>query len=66
MADRTRDIVRLREAARLCRAKAEASGGGASDYVRLAGEIDGLIRLLSAENAMRAEARRAPAPFAGS
>lgn len=51
MSDRTRDIVRLREAARLCRTKLEASGTGADNYRQLAVEIDGLIRVLSAETA---------------
>lgn len=57
MADRTRDIVRLREAARLCRAKIAASSPGAGDYGRLADEIDGLIVTLSAEKAMRQAGR---------
>lgn len=61
MADRTIDIVRLRQAARLCRAKVAANGAGTEDYVRLAAEIDGLIRTLSAESTMRRSAGRAAA-----
>lgn len=64
MADRTRDIVRLREAARLCRAKIAASSGGADDYLRLATEIDALIQTLAAETAMRRAALAVPGRIA--
>jgi hypothetical protein len=53
MADRTRDIVRLRKAARLCRAKVDSAGPGAADFGRLANEIDGLVCSLSAELALQ-------------
>jgi hypothetical protein len=51
--DRTRDIVKLREAARLCRLKVAKSGPGSEEFERLAAEIDGLIAALTTETAAR-------------
>ena len=46
MNDRAKDIGRLHEAARRCRAEAETADGGlaALSYAQLADEIDGMIR----------------------
>ena len=56
MNDRAKDIGRLHEAARRCRAEAETADGGlaALSYAQLADEIDGLIR---ARNSARAAAK---------
>ena len=59
MSYRMTDIVRLRAASRLCRAKAAATDGlSALSYARLADEIDGMLIVreadLAAERARRA------------
>lgn len=63
MISRARDIRNLQEAARRCRAIALAGEGPrATDYRRLAEEIDGMIASFEAElyvQSVRREARRA-------
>jgi hypothetical protein len=51
MANRTRDIINLREAARRCRDTASAADASRADqYLRLAVTIDEMIVSLSAAN----------------
>lgn len=59
MADRTRDIINLREAARRCRDTASDSDAARADqYLRLAATIDEMIVALSAANNTASSARR--------